>query len=298
MSAGAVAVAGGINMDFVVPVPALPGAGETVLGGDLERHQGGKGANQAVAAARAGAKVRMIGAVGRDASGGELRAGLTAEGVDVEWVAEVDAATGTALICVAPSGENQIVVAPGANARVNADAAKVAVDGCDVLLASFEVPMATVVACATAAQRAAVRVVVNAAPAQRLPPELAATRPILVVNEAELVMVGGYSNVEEAVHRLRVDGIDTVVVTRGASGVRLFEGGESLDMAAYVAGAAVDATGAGDTFCGVLAAWLADGRSLREAAGAANVAAGLSVGARGARTGMPQRAAILSHLHR
>jgi len=298
MGAGVVAVLGGINMDLVVPVPALPAAGETVLGGDLERHQGGKGANQAVAAARAGANVRMIGAVGRDASGDELREGLTAEGVDVGWVANVDSASGTALICVAPGGDNQIVVSPGANARVNVDAANTAMPGCDVLLASLEVPIATVVGFATTADRMGVRVVVNAAPAQPLPPELAATRPILVVNEAELAMLRGDSHVGDAMQRLGVDGIDTVVVTRGARGVRLLEGDESLDLAAHVAGAAVDTTGAGDTFCGVLAAWLAGGAKLPEAVVAANVAAGLSVGKRGARTGMPQRAVILSHLRR
>lgn len=298
MSDGVVAVLGGINMDLVVPVPSLPAAGETVLGGDLERHHGGKGANQAVAAARAGATVRMIGAVGRDATGDELLAGLSAENVDVAGVARVDAPSGTALICVAPDGDNQIVVSAGANTRIGVAAAEAALRGVDVLLASLEVPIATVAGFATVAAGRATHVVLNAAPAQPLPHALAAANPLLIVNEPELAMLGGGADVGDALQKLRTMGIDTVVVTRGARGVQLFEGVESVDLAAFVAGTPVDTTGAGDTFCGVLAAWLAAGSRLREAVAAANVAAGLSVGSRGARTGMPQRAAILSHLGR
>jgi ribokinase len=296
VSAGVVAVLGGINMDLVVPVPALPGAGETVLGGSLERHHGGKGANQAVAAARAGATVRMIGAVGRDADGDDLLSGLSAEGVDTAAVARVDAASGTALICVAPGGANQIVVSAGANTLVGHLNADAAIRGCDILLASLEVPMTTVVAFGSAAARHGVRVVVNAAPAQPIPAQLAATRPILVVNEAELASLGGSSDVDDAVLNLQAAGIGPVVVTLGSQGVRLVDGSESLDLPAHASVAPIDTTGAGDTFCGVLAAWLANGSSMREAVAAANLAAGLSVGARGARAGMPQRAAILSEL--
>ena len=230
-------------------------------------------------------------------AGDELLAGLSTEGVDVASVRREEGASGTALISVAPDGANQIVVAPGANAMVSADDAQAALRGCDLLLASFEVPMTAVVRIAAAADRIGVRLVVNAAPVQALPSDLLAMRPILVVNEAELALLASDGGLKGA-RRLRVSGVENVVVTRGARGAMLVGGDDALEVPAYEGSSPVDTTGAGDTFCGVLAAWLAAGEHLHEAVVAANLAAGLSVGAHGARTGMPQRAAILSRLGR
>lgn len=290
---GRVVVVGSINVDLVVMTPRLPRPGETVLGGEFARHLGGKGANQAVAAARAGATVTFIGAVGRDADGDESVAALEAEGIDVSRIRRVDAPTGVALIAVAPDGENQIVVAPGANALVAADDASLpnleAAGG--VLLACLEVPMAAVTAAVGAARRIGLLPIVNPAPAQRLPPDILAAGPILTPNEEELLALTGEADADAAVASLLDAGARAVIVTRGAAGAILVDGLRRLPFAGRVVDA-VDATGAGDAFSGVLAAWLAHRYPLDVATEAANTAAGLSVTLPGARGGMPSRATI------
>lgn len=285
-----VVVVGSINVDLVVAADHLPRPGETVLGGRFARHFGGKGANQAVAAARAGASVVMVGAVGRDANGDESLAALAAEGIDISRVRRVGAPTGVAIIAVAADGENQIVVASGANAEVTAADASLAdlEEGGGVLLTCLEIPMTTVLAAVTAAARIGLRSVVNPAPAQRLPPELLALAPILTPNRDELLATTGAGDVEAALVSLADAGAGAVAVTLGAEGALLADGARRVTVpAAHVR--VVDATGAGDTFSGVLAAWLAGGRSLDEALRAANAAAGLSVTRPGARGGMPTR---------
>lgn len=288
-----VVVVGSINVDLVVAADHLPRAGETVLGGRFARHFGGKGANQAVAAARAGGTVMMVGAVGRDAYGDESLAALAAEGIDVSRVRRVDAPTGMAIIAVATDGENQIVVAPGANAVVAAADAALSdlPEGPGVMLTSLEIPMPTVVAALRAAVRIGLTPIVNPAPAQRLPAELLALGPILTPNERELLATTGATDADGALLALAVAGTRTVVVTLGSRGALLADGERRFALAARPVGV-VDATGAGDTFSGVLAAWLADGRTLDEAVAAANAAAGLSVTRPGARGGMPTRGAI------
>lgn len=287
-----VVVVGSINVDLVVAADHLPRPGETVLGGRFARHFGGKGANQAVAAARAGASVVMIGAVGRDADGDASLAALAAEGIDVSRVRRVDSPTGVAIIAVAADGENQIVVASGANGEVaTEDVAQVDLAGPGVLLACLEVPLPTVVAAVAAAARQGLRPIVNPAPARRLPAELLGLAPILTPNRDELLAITGAADLEAALGSLAAAGAGVVVVTLGANGALLASGGRRT----RVAGApvdVVDATGAGDTFSGVLAAWLAEGRSVDEAVGAANAAAGISVTRPGARGGMPVRAQI------
>jgi ribokinase len=293
-----VVVVGSINVDLVVSVPRLPRPGETVLGGEFARHMGGKGANQAVAAARAGARVHMVGAVGRDDYGRESVAALTAEGVDIAGVRTLDAPTGVALIAVAPDGENLIVVAPGANGLL--DPGQQALRwpaGAGVLLASLEVPMASVLAVAELAAAHEATIVINPAPGQRLPDALLALHPILSPNERELLACGEAETADEAIVALQARGARAVVVTRGDAGVLIAEGAGRREIAEY-ATQAVDTTGAGDTFVGVLAAWLASDSSLDEAAAAGNAAAALQVATPGARNGMPDRVAIEAQLRR
>lgn len=294
---GRVIVVGSINVDLVVSAQHLPRPGETVTGGAFARHLGGKGANQAVAAARAGASVAMIGTVGADADGDESLAALEAEGIDISAVRRVNTPTGVAIIAVAPDGENQIVVASGANALVSADDGSLAglPDGPGVLLTCFEVRMAAVIAAVRAAGRVGLQAVVNPAPAQPLPPDLLKAGVILTPNADELLAMTGTSELEAGVSSLVAAGAPAVVITLGAAGALLAQGAQRRAIPARTVDA-VDTTGAGDTFSGVLAAWLASGHNLAEAAEAANCAAGLSVTRSGARSGMPSRAAIEAQL--
>jgi ribokinase len=291
-----VAVVGSINVDLVVVADRLPGLGETVLGGQFARHFGGKGANQAVAAARAGASVTMIGAVGRDPDGDESLAALSAEGIDVSRVRRVDVPTGVAIIAVAADGENQIVVAPGANAEVSRDDADLTgmVHEGDVLLTCLEIPMATVVAALASATRLGVRAILNPAPGRHLPPELLTLAPILTPNQDELLSTSGAPDPESALAALIAAGAAAVIVTLGSEGALLADADRRTAVPASPRRPArsIDTTGAGDTFSGVLAAWLSGGSTLDEAVAAANAAAMLSVTLPGARGGMPNRAAI------
>ena len=306
MSAAHVIVIGSINADLVVSVDRLPAAGETVVGGRFSRHGGGKGANQAVAAARLGAKVTMVGAVGDDPFGEEAVTLLRDEGVDIASVAWLGATeTGVALITVDAAGENQIAVASGANARLDGTAveglvaAAVAAGsppgdaGADsrrpVILLGHEVPETAGLAAARAAGGATI--VLNPAPARRLPDELLAQRPILTPNASEASDLSDEREPEAAAAALAVRSDAPVLVTLGARGVLLWAGG-SGELLAAPAVDAVDTTGAGDAFNGALAAELAAGRDVREAARFAVVAAALSTRAAGARAGMPRRGEV------
>ena len=291
-----VVVVGSINIDLVIEVPRLPSPGETILGDRFTRHFGGKGANQAVAAARAGATVVMIGAVGSDEHGDASLSALSAEGIDISAVQRTNAATGVALIAVAPGGENQIVVAPGANSLVTWETAgALRLDAEDVLLISLEIPMSVVEDAVAAARAADARVVLNPAPAQPLPAALLALNPILTPNERELLTLTGAETPEAALVSLGDLNLSTVIVTRGAAGALIVRGGHRQQIAGIPV-RAVDATGAGDTFSGVLAAWLAAGATELGASEAANAAAALSVTRFGARAGMPQQSEILAEI--
>lgn len=288
-----VVVVGSINVDLVVTADHLPRPGETVVGGQFARHFGGKGANQAVAAARAGASVTMVGAVGRDADGDASLAALAAEGIDVSRVRRVDAPTGVAIIAVDRSGENLIVVASGANGEVSTDDAALLglPDGSGVLLACLEIPMPAVTSAVIAARRIGLQSVVNPAPAQPLPAELLAAGPILTPNRDELLATTGAFDLEVALELLAAAGARAVAVTLGSQGALLAEGDRRVHVPARSVNV-VDATGAGDTFSGVLAAWIADGGSLDESVRAANAAAAVKVTQPGARGGMPTRQQI------
>ena len=288
-------VLGAINVDLVVSGVGLPKPGETKIGGAFAQHQGGKGGNQAVAAARAGAPVVMLGAVGDDDLGAAALAALDAEGIDLGRVRRVgDAATGVALIAVNRRGENQIAVAPGANATLGDVAEELAEIEPSVVLASCEVPYATISSAARWCRtREDVAFVLNPAPAQarfrNLLPGAAAITP----NAGEIGDLSpGAGDVRATARALasRFEGL-AVAVTLGEDGALLVQGGrETLVDAPLVE--PVDATGAGDCFSGVLAAAWWAGLSLDDAVRRAVAAAALSVTVQGAREGMPTAAGI------
>ncbi len=284
---------------MVVRAPRLPAPAETVLGGTYARHFGGKGANQAVAAARLGTEVTFVGAVGSDELGDESCADLAAEGIDIGRVARLaDTFTGVALIVVDEAGENQIAVASGANGRVDAALVESALHDYeyapgDVLLTNFEVPVEGVLAAARLAAAKGMRVVVNPAPARALLDELVALVPILVPNRPEAQTMSGESDPEAAARAMIRRTGAPVIVTLGAEGALVvMDADAEATYLPAVATSVVDTTGAGDTFVGALVAELALGRPLAEAARVANRAAAMSVAAAGARGGMPTRAQL------
>ena len=295
---GTVCVIGSINVDLVVTAERLPSPGETVLGGRFAIHDGGKGANQAVAAARAGAEVLMIGAVGVDEHGRRARAALAGEGIDLSGVREVDGEpTGIALITVGPRGENQIAVAPGANALLTLDDEDAArIRSADVVLTNHEVSGTVVIEALRLAHDAGRTAILNPAPARALPADVLRLGPILTPNEHELIVAIGNDETDAALDELVARHAGPVVVTQGPAGALLARGSERLRFDGRQAPAVVDTTGAGDTFNGVLAAWLAGGAALETAIQAANAAAALSIGSAGAREGMPGREAIAAFL--
>jgi ribokinase len=278
-----VLVVGSVNVDLIMNVPQLPAAGETVLGGRFAQGGGGKGANQAVAAAHAGAHALLVAAVGDDEHGRRQRTALTDAGVDLRHVATVaQAPTGVAVVLVDAAGANQIAVATGANAHVDPAAAAAAVGALAdparaALLLGFEVGDAPLAAAAREAAARAIPIVVNPAPARALTAELAATGPVLTPNEHEAAALGGAEALAERTGA-------PVVVTRGARGALIVApGGEPPVEVPAPAVHAVDTTGAGDVFSGVLAAALAARRPLADAVAGATAAASASVLRAGAR---------------
>lgn len=288
---GEVLIVGSINVDLVVRAAQLPAPGQTVTGGVFARHQGGKGANQAVAAARAGATVTMVGAVGDDEYGLSALADLASAGVDVSRLAVMSAeSTGLALIAVDERGANQIVVAPGANAALGAAAVETALAGYEprpgsVAVLSFELGDEAIMTAGRYAAARGMRLLVNPAPARALAPPLLAMSPIVLPNEGEAATLTGLSDARAAAVALGGQTGAPVIITLGAGGALLHEPGGSPETELLPAPTVevVDTTGAGDAFVGALAAHLAAGRPLREAAAAAVEAASRSVTAQGAR---------------
>jgi ribokinase len=288
-----IVVVGSANVDLVVPVDVLPAPGQTVLGDDHLRAAGGKGANQAVAAARLGRRVSMVGRVGDDDEGRRLLSSLSAAGVDISHVRTTSAVpTGIALITVDRAGENTIAVSPGANARVSTsdvERAGEALRSAAVTLLQLEVALGTVTAAALAAGGT---VLLNPAPAAPLPPELLASVDVLVPNRSELGLLAQVAEPRDlegavaAVRRLPAE--LAVVVTLGSEGA-LVVAGDRVEHVPAIPVDAVDATGAGDAFCGGLADGLARGVELVDAVRWAVRVAALATTRWGAQPSMPTR---------
>lgn len=291
----AVVVVGSINADQVVTVARHPLPGETLIGSSLAILPGGKGANQAVAAAQLGASVAMVGAIGRDAHARTATSMLRTAGVDLSGVQELHGPTGLAVITVSDDGENSIVVIPGANARVDAgfvagSAALIA--GAAVVVLQGEIPAAGITA---AARLATGRVVLNLAPVIALDPATIARADPLIVNEHEAALLlaqldsGAAASVSDraAAERLRDWGVASVVLTRGALGAIVSDAHGTETVAAPVV-VAVDSSGAGDAFVGALSARLAAGDSLRDAAGFAARVGAFAVQSKGTQPSYPR----------
>lgn len=301
---GHVLVVGSLNADLVMHAPRLPQAGETVVGATFQVAAGGKGANQAVAAARLGAKVAMIGRIGDDSFGELVRSELLRAGVDVAQVGvDAHAATGTGQIVVDQTGQNAIVVAAGANACVTvADVsnAVAAWDGAALVVTQLEIPLAAVAVTIAMAAARRLPVLLNAAPAQALPDQLWHAVDWLIVNEIEAEQLGGRTirSVADAMavaSALRRPG-QRVVVTLGAAGAVLVDEGENLHVPAPSV-AAVDTTAAGDAFVGGLAAALQRGAQVCDAVREAVVAGSLACTKAGAIPSLPTADQVRDHLN-
>ncbi len=292
-----IAVVGSLNQDVTLTVPRHPAPGETVLGTGHFTGPGGKGANQAVAAARLGADVALVGRVGDDDAGRSLRATLANEGVDTEFVSvDSDAGTGLAVITLDAAAENAIVVSPGANARLtvsDVDEAAPVLGAAGVCLIQLEVPLDAVEAAVAASPG---MVVLNPAPARELPGALLAAVDVLVPNRSELALLTGSRearSVEEATRQATRLGGRVVVVTLGSHGALLVADGDVTHVEAPEVDA-VDTTAAGDAFCGALATALADGQSLHDAVRFSVHAGALAATRRGAIASLPSAAAVRS----
>lgn len=286
-------------MDLVVQVPVIPAPGETVLGDNFATIPGGKGANQAVAAARLGARVSLIGRVGDDAFGEGLLASARREGIDVASVGRDEtAATGVAMICVDAAGQNSIAVASGANYKLTADhvrAAWASLSGVDLLLMPLETPLETIETAVSLANQSGIPVILNPAPAQRLPASILMGVNVLVPNEKETEQLTGMpiNTAEEArlaAHELRNLGVDHVVLTLGSRGALVLDGasGQFSEVSPYPVNV-VDTTAAGDAYLAGLAVGLGEGRPLAEAARFANAVGALAITRSGAQPAMPLR---------
>ena len=297
---GRVIVVGSVNIDLVVTVERLPGPGETVTGGRFARHHGGKGGNQAVAAARLGAETAFVGAVGGDGFGSEARTALETEGIDLRGLVILDReVTGVALILVDGSGENSIAVAGGANAALTPAHVRKALQVLaprrgDVVLVGHEIPTASTREALRLGRRAGATTILNPAPADGLEPEILALADILTPNRGELAALAaddGPATGPAATALLSCAADRAILVSLGADGALLVDGTGTTSLNAPVV-EVVDTVGAGDTLNGALAAGLAAGLEVPDAARRAVAAASLAVTRAGAREGMPRSAEL------
>lgn len=288
-------IAGSANLDFVVRASHIPAPAETVLGHDFQTFPGGKGANQAVACARAGGvATEMLLALGDDPYAGVIEASLQSAGVVMHTLRVATQPTGCAFICVSDEGENAITVAPGANSSLLATHLP-ALTGATHLLMQLEIPLSTVQAYALQARQQGVKVMLNAAPAQALPAELLALLDVLVVNEDELAsLTQSQGSIAESLAQIAAPG---VVVTLGARGCLARLAGEFFTQPAYQV-EVVDSTAAGDTFCGVLAAALSAGLGMPAALQQASAAGALACTRLGAQSSIPAHADVQALLSR
>ena len=294
-----IVIVGSLNMDLVVQVPTIPAPGETVLGNNFATIPGGKGANQAVAAARLGAKVSLIGRVGADAFGEQLLANAKKEGIDVTHVGcDPAAASGVAMITVDAQGQNSIAVASGANYCLTAAHVReawAALKNVDLLVMPLETPLETIETAVTLANQAGVKVILNPAPAQKLPQTILAGVDVLVPNEPETtqltdIEIDSPESTRKAAQALLALGVGNVVLTLGSRGALVLAGetNQFTQVEPYPV-KVVDTTAAGDAYVAGLAVALGEGKELVEAAQFANAVGALAVTKQGAQPGMPTR---------
>ncbi|MDB5074731.1 MAG: ribokinase [Chloroflexi bacterium] len=295
-----IVVIGSINMDLAVRCPRVPAPGETILGSSLLESPGGKGANQAVAAGTLGGGVAMVGCVGNDTYGDALRASLAAAKVNTDWVLSRGERSGVALIEVADTGENSIVVVPAANGLLmpsDVESALAALPAARIMLLQLEVPLSTVRAAARLGKQRGLRILLDPAPAQPLPPDLLAEVDILTPNQGEAAILLGRTgevsldDAPSAAAQLSAMGPRVVLLKLGSEGVLLYDAGRIEHVAGY-AMATVDTTAAGDCLAGALATALAEGAPLHEAVYFANAAAAISTTRAGAQVSMPGHADV------
>jgi ribokinase len=300
MTKHSILVVGSSNTDMIIKMARIPKPGETIIGGDFASAAGGKGANQAVGAARAGGAVTFIARIGHDMFGDKALAGFVADGINVDYVVrDRTSPSGVALIFVGENGENSIAVASGANARLTpADLRKArnAFRRAGVLLLQLETPLATVEVAAELAAAAGAHVILNPAPARPLPDTLLRRVYLLTPNESEAELLTGVAvdnadGAARAATALLGRGVRNVIITMGARGA-LVAGDGVREMIPAFKAKAVDTTAAGDIFNGTLAVGLAEGRPLLEAARFASAAAAISVSRMGAQSSAPKRAEI------
>lgn len=296
-----IVVVGSSNTDMIIKVPRIPKPGETILGGTFQTAAGGKGANQAVAAARAGGEVTFIARVGDDMFGEQAIKGFIEDGINVDYVIkDKNAPSGVAEIFVADDGENSIAVASGANANLSptdVEAAKQSIISADIMVMQLESPLETIAAAAQLAKANGVEAILNPAPAQPLSDELLANISILTPNESEAELLTGVAvtdenSAEKAANILQSKGIKTVIITMGAAGVFISSDEFTGKQSGFTV-EPIDTTAAGDVFNGALSVGLAGGTSLLEAVKFAQAAAALSVTKLGAQPSAPTKAEII-----
>jgi ribokinase len=304
MNRKSIIVVGSSNTDMIIKLARIPRPGETILGGDFVTAAGGKGANQAVGAARAGGQVTFIARVGQDMLGKQAVAGFIKHGIYVDYVfRDPSAPSGVALIFVAKDGENSIAVAGGANGRLSpADVKKAAkvFAGASVLVMQLETPLETLQAAAELATKAGVRVILNPAPARPLPDSLLRHVSVLTPNETEVELLTGIpvtnnASAAKAAAKLRARGVETVILTLGARGAFIADADGNRRVPGFKV-KAVDTTAAGDIFNGALAVALAENKPLDDAVRFANAAAAISVTRLGAQPSAPSRKEIATLL--
>ncbi|HMA09524.1 MAG TPA: ribokinase [Ramlibacter sp.] len=291
-----IVVVGSANTDFVLRMPQLPSAGETVLGNEFRLVQGGKGANQAVAAARLGAQVTLVARLGTDSFGKEALAVYQNEGIDTSFIVQDDHAhSGVALIMVNERGENLIAVAPGANGQLTPEdvmAARAVIEQANCVIVQLEIPLEAVEAAVHLARLSRVPVILNPAPARRLPSELLRSVDYLTPNETEAAILAGEqgatADMDSLVRLPSVLGVPRLVVTLGSRGACILEGGQPVQVPAFAV-SPVDTTACGDAFNGALAVALARGESLISAVRYANAAGALAATRPGAQPSLPHR---------
>jgi ribokinase len=295
-----IVIVGSSNTDMVIQADHLPAAGETILGGTFFMTQGGKGANQAVAAARLGGQVTFIAKVGADVFGEQSVQLYKEEGIDTGYItADASKPSGVALINVDSNGENCIAVAPGANGALNIDDitnAKISLEKASIILLQLEIPLETVSYVASLAETNDIKLVLNPAPACPLPDELLRKISIITPNEKEAEMLTGIKildihSAKEAAKMLAAKGIETVIITMGSEGALIFDN-NIFEAVPPVKVKAVDTTAAGDVFNGALAVAISEGKDIKHAVQFANAAAAISVTRLGAQASAPRRSEV------